>query len=339
MGKRRVWPDGKTPYKFQKEGVKFILGRQRTLLADEMGLGKSIQAIIACNAWEPSSVVVVCPACVLINWVREWCAWTTLKQMPCCIWRGKKSAEDFKNAKVKLVSYASLHKAVKYVGDSVDVVIADEAHYLAKWTSQRTNVFINELLPKSRNAVLISGTPMKNGIPDLHPLASACGPSIFPPFKKFCETYSHPLHDGYKVVYRGTKNEEKLQSKLSKVMVRRFKKDVLPQLPDKVVKKHFVDIGQEAAKKSLQYVDYLQVLVDKGMKEVSDPSFAEVWRDLGEEKIAGVVDYINVSLRDGPIVVLGTTRALLEALKMHLKRAELGLLGLPVGPLLKRGKR
>src|SRR5437016_4959572 len=56
----------------QIEGVAFLLGRRRAILADDMGLGKTRQAIVALRHVAPSGpYLVVCPASVRHNWVRE----------------------------------------------------------------------------------------------------------------------------------------------------------------------------------------------------------------------------------------------------------------------------
>src|SRR5438270_8167316 len=62
--------DGLFPH--QIEGVAFLLGRRRAILADDMGLGKTRQAIVALRHVAPSGpYLVVCPASVRHNWVRE----------------------------------------------------------------------------------------------------------------------------------------------------------------------------------------------------------------------------------------------------------------------------
>ena len=59
-------------YPHQLEGVAFLLGRRRALLTDDMGLGKTRQSIIALTeASERGPYLVVCPASLKRNWVRE----------------------------------------------------------------------------------------------------------------------------------------------------------------------------------------------------------------------------------------------------------------------------
>ena len=56
----------------QVEGIAFLMGRRRAILADDMGLGKTRQAVVAATHLEPvGPYLVVCPASVKQNWVRE----------------------------------------------------------------------------------------------------------------------------------------------------------------------------------------------------------------------------------------------------------------------------
>src|SRR5688572_20200701 len=65
-----VLAEGLFPH--QVEGVAFLLGRRRALLADDMGLGKTRQAIVALRHAAPAGqILIVCPASVKRNWVRE----------------------------------------------------------------------------------------------------------------------------------------------------------------------------------------------------------------------------------------------------------------------------
>ena len=59
-------------YPHQVDGVAFLMSRRRAILADDMGLGKTRQAIVAASHLEPvGPYLVVCPASVKRNWVRE----------------------------------------------------------------------------------------------------------------------------------------------------------------------------------------------------------------------------------------------------------------------------
>ena len=60
---------------FQRAGVAYALKARRTFLADEQGLGKTVQALAALEADGAYPAVVVCPACLKLNWQRETERW------------------------------------------------------------------------------------------------------------------------------------------------------------------------------------------------------------------------------------------------------------------------
>ena len=73
-----------TPRQYQLDGVSFIASRGgRALLADQMGVGKSCQAIAYTQLFRDLSfpVLVVCPASLKINWMREYKKWTDIKNI------------------------------------------------------------------------------------------------------------------------------------------------------------------------------------------------------------------------------------------------------------------
>ncbi len=60
---------------FQRAGVAYALERRRLFLADEQGLGKTIQALATVQADGAFPAVVVCPASLKLNWLRETSSW------------------------------------------------------------------------------------------------------------------------------------------------------------------------------------------------------------------------------------------------------------------------
>ncbi len=60
---------------FQRAGVSYLLSQRRAFLADEQGLGKTIEALAALEADGAYPAVVVCPASLKLNWLRELERW------------------------------------------------------------------------------------------------------------------------------------------------------------------------------------------------------------------------------------------------------------------------
>ena len=60
---------------FQRAGVRYALEARRAFLADEQGLGKTVQALAALEADDAYPAIVVCPASLKLNWLRETAHW------------------------------------------------------------------------------------------------------------------------------------------------------------------------------------------------------------------------------------------------------------------------
>ena len=58
-------------FKHQEEGIEFLLKNKKCILADDMGLGKTYQSIVSAIECESERVLIVCPASLKINWMRE----------------------------------------------------------------------------------------------------------------------------------------------------------------------------------------------------------------------------------------------------------------------------
>ena len=58
-------------FKHQEEGIEFLLKNKKCILADDMGLGKTYQSIVAALECNSERVLIVCPASLKINWMRE----------------------------------------------------------------------------------------------------------------------------------------------------------------------------------------------------------------------------------------------------------------------------
>lgn len=175
---------------FQLAGIRYAMKRQDTLLGDQMGVGKTIQAIGTVNADSLSHrVLIVCPAFLKDNWLKEFTKWDVKHLTIGVIRMGReirktKTVEGVKtnyheevpwpSTDVIIVSYELLESWRYHVRSvSWDVLIVDEAHYLKNNKADRTKEVYGcrarfdedqeaiEVI-KARRRLFLSGTPFLN---------------------------------------------------------------------------------------------------------------------------------------------------------------------------------
>jgi len=224
-------------FPFQKAGIMHAAHRNDSLLADEMGLGKTIQAIGILNVSMWQRVLIVTPASLRVNWKAELEEWLDIKvsiELP---------NKTFKLGNITIINYAKLGKFADELSKThFDYAIFDESHYLKSPKAKRTKLcFGAKKVIHADRRIFITGTPILNRPIEIFPLLRELG--VEKNYKRFVYQFCDAKE---KVVYTkqgrvntldvsGSSNEDKLQEILrSTIMIRRLKKDVLPQLPAKI---------------------------------------------------------------------------------------------------------
>jgi len=153
-------------------------------------------------------------------------------------------------------------------------LVSDEMHYIQDWTAQRTKA-VMALSRKVKNSLGLTGTPIQNRPKDAWSQLYVVNPRIFPVFldygKKFCGAY----HTGYGWDFSGASNLDELDKKLREsVMIRRLKKDVLKELPEKIRITTVIEIGDGLKKYEKEAKSPLEKLAK--LKKERDDWRAEV---------------------------------------------------------------
>jgi SNF2 family DNA or RNA helicase len=188
------------------------------LWADDMGLGKTIQALTVSAAYQrkyDDKVFVVCPATLKDNWLIE---------------------SDIVGVEIEVFSWAKQPEPLEY---DRYVLVCDEAHYAQNSKSIRGKQFLKlSQHPNCRAVIPLSGTPMKSGRPiNLYPLLKAIN---HPVAKNSGEYQKRYCAAGYRNIGRkqiwdnsGASHLDELNTRIADCMIRRKKKEVLSDLPDK----------------------------------------------------------------------------------------------------------
>lgn len=250
---------GLSLYPFQRDGVLWLASRRFGLLGDTMGLGKTVQALLALPANAPA--MVVCPAGVKGNWCREALRWRP--DLAVTIVGSFSSAETarleregirvLKRQQLRWPNFGELivlnydilpkqpddpkESAAASLGSAPKgiVLIADEAHALKnrqslrakRWSAVKKSVALG-----SGRIWLMTGTPLLNRPPELWNVLGSANLNIeFGTWKSYCEAF-----DARKGAWGGTSWGEArpiVAKVLSRVMLRREREKVLPELPEK----------------------------------------------------------------------------------------------------------
>ncbi len=207
---------------FQRAGVAYALKARRLFIADEQGLGKTIEALAALEEDDAYPAVVICPASLKLNWERETAHWLPHRSLHVVVGTGK----AIPKADITVLNYEIVHAHRERLAISrPKALILDESHYVKNPSAKRTRAVrrLAEALPEGALKVALTGTPVMN-----HPDELIAQLRILGRLEEFGSGAR------FKRRFQGAGAEERIHWHLRRTcFVRRLKKDVLPQLPEK----------------------------------------------------------------------------------------------------------
>jgi len=252
-------------YPYQKDGVRFAVRAGKCIIADEMGLGKTIQAIACAEFYKKeglvSSVLVLCPTTLKYQWQKEIERFTdstvTVIEGNLVQRRRQYKSSDY----YKIVSYNSLCNDVKNMGSlHTDMLIMDEAQRLKNWNTQIAKAARRV---DSDYCIVLSGTPLENKLQELYSIVQFADQFCLGPYYKFID-YTTIFSSNGQIL--GYKNLNSIGKLLSNLLIRRRKKDVALQLPNRTDKNLFVPMTKEQRDLHDEYQSYVAQIVYKWSK-------------------------------------------------------------------------
>nr|WP_284040286.1 DEAD/DEAH box helicase [Sphingobacterium sp. lm-10] len=212
-------------------------------LADDMGLGKTVQILALLLAQRQQQVqrtaLIVVPTSLLFNWEKEIEAYAPSLYTHALYGKGRNlPAEDWTKFDILITSYgvmvSDLSKLKQF---SFDTIILDESQTIKNPTSLR---YKSAMQLKSRNRFVLTGTPIENSTYDLYGQLSFACPGLLGNTTYFRYTYSTPIDR-----FDDTARAEELQRYTAPFILRRTKKQVATELPEKTEMIIYCELGEK----------------------------------------------------------------------------------------------
>lgn len=238
------------------------------ILADEMGLGKTIQTIAFILSEENKKTIIICPTSLIYNWKEELEKFAP--SLKAAVIHGEKHErtaliENQQEYDVILTTYGTLRMDIaKYENIVFDYCIIDEGQNIKNSLAQNTKV-VKEI--KAKGSFALTGTPIENSLTELWSIFDFIMPGYLYSREAFENIFINNLED----------NMETLKLLISPFILRRTKKEVVKELPDKIEKKFLVEMTE--AQKSV-YSSYIKQVKNtmKNNKDIKIEIFSYLTR-------------------------------------------------------------
>jgi SWI/SNF-related matrix-associated actin-dependent regulator 1 of chromatin subfamily A len=322
---------------FQQQGVRqihhYLSNYKGCILADDMGLGKTIQSI----AWwhanpDVSPIIIVCPAIVKENWEREILIHSNTR---CRILNGRRGSKikPMMKSKVLIINYEILHHWLKFLRRlNPALVVVDECHRIKNMETIRSKA-VTSLCKRARNVILTSGSPLLRRPAELYPSLHIARPDMFKSFTKYAFRYCKPRMNRGKWEYKGAERLDELHNKIfhkkKGCMIRRMKKDVLDQLPDKT--RSIIPIKASLKEYEKFDNDFKRKLIarqkgdknEKTVKQLASSHIIELKRICAKIKLNYFIEWLDNFLEssDEKIIVFAIHKNIIKALKEKYKHS------------------
>lgn len=246
---------GGTLKEYQLRGLEWMVSLYNNnlngILADEMGLGKTIQSLSLITYLyevkkDPGPYLVIVPLSTITNWTLEFEKWApTIRTI---VYKGTPNQRRFMQPRIRASDFDVLLTTYEYIikdrallskHDWTHMII-DEGHRMKNAQSKLSYTITHYY--RTKNRLILTGTPLQNNLPELWALLNFVLPKIFNSAKTFDEWFNTPFaNTGTQEKLELTEEEtlliiRRLHKVLRPFLLRRLKKEVEKDLPDKVEK-------------------------------------------------------------------------------------------------------
>ena len=299
---------------YQVEGFKWFKNLSYLgfggVLADEMGLGKTIQTIAFLLSEEGKKSLIITPTSLIYNWKNEFERFAPSLKIA-LVHENKnersKIISEMNDYDVLLTTYGTLRNDKEnYENITFDYCIIDEGQHIKNSVAQSTKA-VKDI--NARVKFALTGTPIENNLLELWSIFDFVMPGY--------------LYNGtiFKKKFIDSENSIKeLQKYIKPFMLRRLKKDVIKELPEKIEKRYYVDLTNEQKKiygvfvkdikRKIEESSFLENKITifsyltKLRQLCLDPSVIIENYEGGSGKIDCAIDIIKENIEEHPKIIL-----------------------------------
>jgi SWI/SNF-related matrix-associated actin-dependent regulator 1 of chromatin subfamily A len=312
------------PLEHQKEAIEKLSGSKRFILADDMGLGKTTSTIIAALETGAKKILIICPATLKVNWMREIQNYTDRSVF---IAEGKQYSTEHDFVIVNYDILKNFHdlkdKENSLIKQSnFDLIILDEAHYVQNAQAQRTKL-VNHICKKVDRLWLLTGTPMTSRPMNYFNLLSLIESPVAQNWMAFAIRYcqGYQFKAGNRKVWNvtGASNLEELRDRTSRQVLRRLKTDVL-DLPEKIITPVYMRLRSKLYEGLMgdYYNWYDNKKEESNSLTVQFSKLMKVRQVIAEEKIANTIEIAeNIISQDKKVIIFTNFTETLQKIHEH----------------------
>ncbi len=227
---------------YQKQGVYWMNFLARNglggILADEMGLGKTVQTLAFLRELG-GRALIVCPSSLTFNWAREAARFTPDRKVLLIEGTDRQGLirRDLPTADLAITSYPLLRRDVDFYRDAdFTTVVLDEAQHIKNPDSQNAQAACSV---RARHRFALTGTPVENSVRDLWSLMHFLMPGYLGSRQDFKDRFERSISEA-----PTGPEQQRLVKRIRPFVLRRTKKAVITELPDKIEQVSYCEMSQ-----------------------------------------------------------------------------------------------
>jgi SNF2 family DNA or RNA helicase len=294
---------------YQSFGGRFALTQGRVIIGDEMGLGKTLQAISAIahrSSMGAQRFLVVCPASVITNWMREV---DSRSELPIIKIHGEDHKSNLQNwvesKGIGITTFDTLKsfdlsdEEIAELG--VDTVIVDEAHYIKNISTGRTRT-IAKWLDRSPNVIFLTGTPLENRVDEFIALTKLLDSKVGTELSRVA------LSAG----------PESFKRAVAPIYLRRNTAEVLKELPE------LIEVEEYCTWEGVDRENYIDVVASGNFMAMRRAAF-QAAPGMQSSKLERLLELVEESFESGQkVIIFSYFRSVIELVTQALGHKAIG---------------